>query len=613
MFKKDLNSNILKPLSKKKFVKYNFIGFDVETIGDKNEFFMGGLYYYDKGGKEVYLSFFNKEDMQEYILSKNFFRGKFIVATNLSFDLSVLFFGSDYWNNFRFINRDGNIILCEKSFDNSSKVGKLKFIDTFNYVPYSVKKLGEIIGINKLEKPACLGRLPINKVELDELINYNRYDCKISCDFMHFLQNVLNVSGGNLKLTIGACALDVWRRNFLKNYIIKEDFILKKDVKDFIFKGYFGGRTEVYKKGFFKSSENVDDKENLIGYYDINSLYPSCMLNKYPLPSSVMEVNNTDLSFVLNYFGVSEVEVVAPVNLNKPFLPLRNENKLIFPLGKWIGIYNHNELQKALSLGYKIKPIKTIIYTKTFYPFKEYVEHFYNLRQEYKENKSNFEFVVKLLLNSLYGKFSMKYINNYKIINHKIMCVGDIQEQIEGYDVEQKGDYLMLRKKELFNGIYSFPIFSSYTTSYARIKMYDYINDKNVLYTDTDSIFVKGLIYPDSKKIGELKLECVMDNCFLIKPKMYSYTTGEKEVVRIKGLSGGNMEDFNSILEGGIIPKMKFIKLRESFIREMCVNEKIILNKSFMLDDNKRNWIEINKELKYKDKIFESIPIEVRN
>ena len=49
MTKKKINySNILKPLSLKKLTKYDFVGFDIETYGNENKFYLGGLFYYSK-------------------------------------------------------------------------------------------------------------------------------------------------------------------------------------------------------------------------------------------------------------------------------------------------------------------------------------------------------------------------------------------------------------------------------------------------------------------------------------------------------------------------------------------------------------------------------------
>jgi hypothetical protein len=122
-------------------------------------------------------------------------------------------------------------------------------------------------------------------------------------------------------------------------------------------------------------------------YYDINSLYPSCMIKKYPKPSSAKYSQENTQYYIKKYHGVSDIKISCPY-MKYPLLPYRSRKsgKLLFPYGKFRGHYSHIELCKALSLGYKIlKVYSSIYYTKTFYPFKKYIEDLYKKRLYYKE------------------------------------------------------------------------------------------------------------------------------------------------------------------------------------------------------------------------------------
>src|SRR6056297_1323854 len=194
---------------------FNFVGFDVETfnVNGVQEFYFGSLYYYEKG-KEIFDVYFDKELMIKEILSLKH-KNKYIVATNLGFDYSSLFYNSKYWNDITIIWRGSSIIMCSYRLPN--KKGKIKLIDTFNYVGFPVSKLGSIIGIDKQEKPSYMGhRASKTKEELIYFIHYNKYDSKISCDFMYFIQKTLNLIGGEFKLTGASASLDLFRRGFMK-------------------------------------------------------------------------------------------------------------------------------------------------------------------------------------------------------------------------------------------------------------------------------------------------------------------------------------------------------------------------------------------------------------
>ena len=163
-------ANCLRPLSNKKLVKFDFVGFDIETYGDDNKFYMGGVYYYsgELEQREVYKAFYDREEMINFLLSRKF-QGKYIVATNLDFDLTKLFINTKYWNKLKRIERGSNLIYAEYCLPYFEKVGKIKFIDTTNYVFWSVEKLGSVIGTAKKDKPQCWERVYNDK---NKVIDY---------------------------------------------------------------------------------------------------------------------------------------------------------------------------------------------------------------------------------------------------------------------------------------------------------------------------------------------------------------------------------------------------------------------------------------------------------
>lgn len=605
------NENSLKPLSTKKLTKYDFVGFDVETLGVNNDFYLGGVYFYNKEGIGVYKSFYDRKEMISYLMSRRF-QGKQIVATNLAFDFTKLFWKTKEWNLFKRVESGGQLLSCIYKPKDYKKRGSIKFIDTTNYVFFSVEKLGKILGIKKLEKPSSwkkttnkktgeidyIPQKPENRYQINELETYNKRDCKISCDFLYFLQDVFNRSGGNIKITIASTSFDIWRRNFLKTTLVKEEFVTGNNtVKNYLFKAYYGGRTEAFGRGNFKK----------LFYYDINSLYPSVMANNsFPLPNSVKLIkgDRKHINYIKKYEGVSTVKVKCPDYLNKPFLPIRINGKLIFPTGVFTGTYNHCEIRMALKLGYNIISIVDdyqVIYTKTFKPFKEFVEYFYSKRQEYKKQGSVMELPLKLVLNSLYGKFGQKKITDSRIldINH-ITNKKDLVEIYEKANVRDDGTAVYNEELE-YDGINTYPILSSYTSSYARILMYPYINKASVKYTDTDSIMSTENLGIDSKLLGEMKLEGVYSGVVL-KPKMYKLKNKDETIVKCKGIKKPNEKDFTNITNKIPISKSKLFKLRESLVQKKPVYSQTVITKKVCLNDDKRFWIG-----------NESIPLKVLN
>ena len=125
--------NTLTPL-KGKIKTYDYIGFDVETTGDDNQFYSGGLYWYEDN-KEMWEYYTDKEQLIKAMLTRRF-RNKTFIATNLGFDLSALFFGTKYWNNIKLTSRGSDILLATYELENNN--GKIKIIDTDDYEPTGV-------------------------------------------------------------------------------------------------------------------------------------------------------------------------------------------------------------------------------------------------------------------------------------------------------------------------------------------------------------------------------------------------------------------------------------------------------------------------------------------
>ena len=167
----------------------------------------------------------------------------------------------------------------------------------------------------------------------------------------------------NTIVSVSSLALKIFRTNYLETDIPILTFYNDK----FIRKSYYGGATDYYKAY----------GENLY-YYDINSLYPYAMCN--PMPYKIIKkYNNMDNVKLDDFFGFCLTEIQCPENIDKPMLPLRYKGKTIFPKGKGVGTYFSEELKAVLPLGYKIKLLEGIEYSKIDL-FTKYVNTFYKIK-----------------------------------------------------------------------------------------------------------------------------------------------------------------------------------------------------------------------------------------
>lgn len=561
----------LQPLKSKVISHKNFFAFDVETVTRKNRFLLVSLYGYTEHKELIQKIFYDKEEFVKYLSSFKFFTKKYswLVSTNLDFDFYSIFMPK-YQAEFKPLYRDSKLITAE--FRN------ILFIDSLNYAKISVKEQGKIVNIPKMELPDYIKerRNPI-KAELKYIEQYCMNDSIITYTFMNYLQSSFKDLGCKLKYTISSTSMDLYKRKYLDTTILQPFKFVINEMR----KGYYGGRTEVFKCGLVKN----------LYYYDFNSMYPSVMCEEYPNPNFLQLKNNPSID-ILKYEGLSLCEIEHENNLDIPFLPFKDkEGKLLFPVGKFKGWYSHNELRYSLELGYKIKLIKSYYYLKNFYPFKSFVENLYPLRIKYKLENNKMEYAIKILLNSLYGKFAQRTETSNIIHCDKFVLKPSIKE----YGLIEDTDFIYYKEDLDKIPLFVNPILSIYTTAKARIKLYEKFKQfgfENIYYCDTDSIITSKFI-PSSLQLGELKLERYIESAVLVKPKFYLIDSE----IKIKGVKEHSQEIFNKILNGEVINEEQFIKFKTAIRSKeeykkgkLEINEIIEIQKSISIEDNKRIW-----------------------
>jgi hypothetical protein len=553
--------------SKQKLNKKKIYGFDIETADNNKTFILASIW--SENFKRTYMT---KMEFIDDCLSGRF-NDSIIVATNLGFDFFGTLFGSDL-SGFDFIFR-GSSLIYAKTFvyngkfnrhSNHHKTG-ITFLDTLNYASMSVEKLGKIIGVDKLESPKNLGEQPKDEIELNYLKEYNLRDSEVSATALKFLYKSFESLGATAKLTLASTSMSLFKNKYLKDHYCRHDVptLLK------IFESYYGGRTEAFCRGKIKD----------LNYYDVNSLYPAMMTKSFPNPNTIRQNNIDSLEYIRLFDGCSKVALISP-QTKIPLLPYRFDNKLLFPVGEFTSWYTNIELRRALELGYEIKKVyENIFYKENCFPFKQYVDDMFLLRKKFKSENSNMELIVKILMNSLYGKFAQKFLGRDNMVpfNHS-------QYELSKFKTfEVIGDFLRVTQDQQPTA-FCVPIWSSYVTAYGRIELHKLILESNPVYVDTDSIMTKKDM-PESTELGKLKLEMKITDGVIVKPKFYLING----IVKAKGIGHKLvMDDFYRIMASKEFTYTRFMKFKESIRRNMIPNEIIHILKKLDLEDNKRLW-----------------------
>ena len=262
---------------------------------------------------------------------------------------------------------------------------------------------------------------------------------------------------GYIVIEMWECQWDAYKKNHpdCQKYVDTLHFVKPLDPRD----AFFGGRTNAAKL-YHKCGPTEK-----IRYIDFTSLYPYITKTKeYPLNHPVIfcQSKTTDIS---HFFGIAKVRIEAPFGLYHPVLPMRAENKLLFPLcqacvneqlqkpvtervpycehyhdqREFVGTWCTPELKKAVEMGYEIKEIYEVHHFHEHPPglFKEYINKWLKIKQQasgwpkwcttealkqkyiddyYEKEGIKLEYdkiipndglrnIAKLMLNSMWGKF----------------------------------------------------------------------------------------------------------------------------------------------------------------------------------------------------------------
>jgi len=542
--KTKIKLDFLSPL-KPRTTSLKFCVFDIEAENWTDAFALGffdGSNYLMFEGKDCisnFLDFFLTKNYRSYICFAhnggkydfNFILDEFI-RNKRQFDTRIL--------------KSGSRILRIKA---SKDKDRWYFSDSFALLPSSLKKLTHGFGVRHK-------KLDIDYENMKNNPKWKKYlenDCRGLYEVIEKFSHTFDQMGIGLKTTIAQQSLSAFRS------MMKRSIPCVRDHEDFIRKSYFGGRCEVFILHGYK----------LYGL-DINSLYPFCQW-KYPMP--IGKPNKfSSWSSIEDNLGFAEATVKAPSNLSIPLLPLRYGGKLMFPVGKFRGTWDLDELRKAKELGYKIKIIKGLLFSKSFL-FKEFVEYYFKIKRKVDKNNPMY-MIAKLILNSNYGKFAQRRECEELIINPE----SPVGLKVVNHELG------IFSKASINNSPHIIPSISAHVTTRARLELYDWfekIGFDNVYYCDTDSIYTTKRI-KCSKKLGSMKLEYSVKEGIFLSPKFYFLELKDKTIkIRMKGFSNPkfskqnfldalNKKDYSQF----VYIKKEFGKFSESIRRK---NKAIVL------------------------------------
>lgn len=395
----------------------------------------------------------------------------------------------------------------------------------------------------------------------------------------------------NLKyfpVTISSLAMYIFRKNFLQKSYHRET---RPKIIDFIEKSYSGGRVECFRVGQHKS----------VYVYDVNSLYPFIMRN-FPVPIGCCIKT---LSYQKGDTGFYHIKFNQKNKTIPPLLWIKSKNGLEF-VYEGEGVFYSGEIEKAVEIGIKFELIEGWEFIKKEFLFTDFVEHFYKLRFENKDMP--LDLCCKIILNSLYGKFSEKEESEQLerlskdeldlIYEQNKILKEDGKKEIKITPYKLEFDLYSVADEREVN--HRQPYISSAITSHARVHLYNLLVQypKNIIYCDTDSIHLDCEINDNeliSNEIGKLKLEKSGEGIYIGRKQYYIDGVMKMKGIPLKSkLEKDDLtkDDFIDILNGKSkkFNYSQFPKLKSNLIRGQKASKTVKTHREIKKGDYLSNF-----------------------
>ena len=472
-----------------------------------------------------------------------------VIAHNWQFDAAVLGVAVNREPCGYHINMERSIVPVEPH-SMPPFLMRLEFPDDYaelvcftNWFRMPLAKIGEFVGLPKWDMPTeYKGQRGTIAYELwlQQLEAYCQRDVEILrngylklCDFV---QEHGHTSPG---ITAASAAYRMFTNRFLTPDVRaygnrKNAMVTKAEMT-----AYKGGRSDV----FFDGTPEAGDCYK----YDVNSMYPSCMLE--PVPVRYVQRYPAELAVEHCYVN-SELILLADVtvdyqdNWGFPDGYRDEDGMLLFPNGKcraWVwqpalemAIKDDALVEVHAAFAYKAEPL-----------FTEFIEYFYNIRQRFKELDNDAgNAMAKQILNSLYGKFGQRETGDWHKLNpdsdeYAVMVDSNpgTGRAFKGQWDDEFRDYCQLGT-DLYRyvpgsgnpAIRAIPSIAGYITCLARARLAQAIRQVpgTVYLCDTDSMITDcplpdDMIHPT--ELGKWKLESIQPASAseFVAPKYYRH------------------------------------------------------------------------------------------
>jgi hypothetical protein len=309
----------------------------------------------------------------------------------------------------------------------SPKKDRVTFLDSMRLLPGGLDKNCKAFGVvGKVEEKDFLW----TQEDDPRWEYYLRGDCVCLREVLLKFHELVTSLGGDVATTTPATAMKLFRMKYLPAAFVNriERHLHFGQCRDtvkcpgclhtWLRRGYKGGRVEIF------TMKGLD-----LHYYDFNSSYPAVLQQPMPIGSKMEEFGKVTWSMMDKHVGFVECDVFIPPSCVVPPLPFERNGKLIFPVGRFSGVWDAHELELLghPSVKGRILSVKRAVWYRAESIFAPMIQELFKLRSRVVDGKPcpcasanpkpdscvkcGFQIglseLAKLLMNAFYGKFGM--------------------------------------------------------------------------------------------------------------------------------------------------------------------------------------------------------------
>jgi len=406
----------------------------------------------------------------------------------------------------------------------------VKYFDLWQYYHMSLEKAASTYLNGEHKDPMDRELLGTSerywKEHLDDIIKYCIQDCVLTRKLAEILQHKLNEIGISFDdpYSTGTIAI-----KYTRNYYDFPRFRLY-DWDVYAYMAYFGGRFEVVRKGYF-------DK---VYINDINSAYPYQLTNLIDTSRGKWHKTTTldedaDLGFYKIIIEKSDDSLIQPFCFRSSaglvYYPRCEKILHYATLDEILFALNNYDIEITILDGW-------VFYAdEYYYPFA-FLHHIYNKRKEVKKSDPVLQLILKIIMNSLYGKFAEKV---------PIYLESSLQNATDFIKIDGKSIPVAkyIRPGNVFN-----PVYAAYITARTRLMLLEHAHkhEDNIVAMFTDSILSTKNFISSSSELGGWDLENEGE-ALIVGCGVYTIRNDECIKTRLRGIHVKNSLDLIKVAE----------------------------------------------------------------